>query len=380
MNTAALLAGIKRLCAPYSAPYFEGGVRTALRQWLTELHLESTLDAYGNTWVRLQRGKPAHPIALVAHLDHPALQVHSTRGRTVICTALGGLPTVGLKHTPVCFPYTAAGSVLGEISSAQVHRGPPRPRLERCTVRLPRDAPTPQAGDVGIFNLPALARRGHRLLARSADDLMGCAAIVAALHDLHQQGLTPPRSARPPHTGFDVTALFTRAEEVGLHGAMAIAHDGLLPAHTLVVSVECSQAYDSFVLGKGPVVRTGDRAGPFSPAACALARAAAHSVEALRFQIGAMTGGTCEAAAFLAFGYNCTGVSLPLANYHNQGSHGVVPEEIDLRDLQGARQLLAALCLRAGSGEDDVKSLRNDLILSSDGGRRRLQQGINHDG
>lgn len=375
MDTPALLAGIRQLAAPYSAPYFEAATRAALRTWLNALQLASTVDAYGNTWVRLHSGQPKQALALVAHLDHPALQVHSVRGRNAICTALGGgFPTAGLLNAPVCFPHTRhtrQGPLVGEIRGVRTRRGPKRVRLERCTVRLPSGSDLPEVGDVGVLQMPAFARRGHRLRMRSADDLAGSAAIVAALHDLRAEAGTPG-------VHFDVTAVFTRAEEVGLHGAVAIAHDGLLPKSTWVVSVECSPTLGGYVLGKGPVVRHGDRAGPFSPAACAMARAAAYSVDGLRFQEGAMAGGTCEATAFLAFGYTCTGVSLPLANYHNQGEASIAPEEIDLRDLQGARRLLATMCLRAGRGIDDMKYLRDDLALSSDGGRRRLRQGDEH--
>lgn len=362
MNEASLLRHIQQLTAPPTAPYQEAHARGALHQWLLQLGFKPRRDSFGNTWVQLRRGRPKAALAMAAHLDHPALQVETVRGRQVRCSALGGLPTRGIRGALVSFPYTAHGSLTGTIVSARVIKSGGRERLNSAVIRLGQ-AQAPAPGDVGVFALPSFRRRGNRLSLRCADDILGCAAMVAALSDLQ---------AGPGDV--DVTALFTRAEEVGLHGALAIAQEGTLPADTLFVSVECSRAIAPIVLGGGPVVRLGDRAGPFTPAACATLRAAAYSLgDDFKFQTGWMPGGTCEATAFLAFGYACTGVALPLANYHNQGEHGVAPEQIDLRDLQGACRLLTAMSLRVATGVDDMGRLRDDMLLSSRAGMHKLR-------
>src|SRR4051812_8987433 len=110
MDSAALLAGIRQLVTPPTAPYVEHACRNALRSWLTQLGISSELDAFGNVWVRLMRGRAARPVAFVAHLDHPALRVVAVRGRRVRVEAAGGLPTVGVRGVGVRFPFTGDGS------------------------------------------------------------------------------------------------------------------------------------------------------------------------------------------------------------------------------------------------------------------------------
>jgi endoglucanase len=131
-------------------------------------------------------------------------------------------------------------------------------------------------------------------------------------------------------------------------------------------------------VGKGPVVRLGDRSGPFDPRAVALVTGAARQLgeQGLAYQSALMAGGTCEATAFGAFGYRAGGIALPLVAYHNQGPRGVAPEEVDVRDLEGAVSLIAAVAERAGSGVDDIDLLRNELVRNSEEGRQKLRTPI----
>jgi hypothetical protein len=57
-----------------------------------------------------------------------------------------------------------------------------------------------------------------------------------------------------------------------------------------------------------------------------------------------MSGGVCEASAFLAYGYRATGVAFPLGNYHNGAADGSVAAEYIHRDdyLNGARLVTEA--------------------------------------
>jgi putative aminopeptidase FrvX len=87
---------------------------------------------------------------------------------------------------------------------------------------------------------------------RAADDLAGCAAILAALESL----------VNTPTTG-TVFGLFTRAEEVGGVGAQLAAENELFPKDTIVVSVETSSVLPGAEIGEGVVIRTGDRAATF---------------------------------------------------------------------------------------------------------------------
>lgn len=58
-------------------------------------------------------------------------------------------------------------------------------------------------------------------------------------------------------------AVFTRAEEQGFIGTLAMIRSGALPPSTKIISVETSKALPGVVLDGGPVIRLGDRASMF---------------------------------------------------------------------------------------------------------------------
>ncbi len=365
---AQLLTALRRLTEPYTAPYDEAETRAVVHALLTEHGIGFSTDAFGNTVARVRRGMPRSKVAFVAHLDHPALRVESVRGNQVTCKAEGGLPTVGIKNSKVRFPNADGGAATGKVLTAKVARVKGRDRIESAVVQLAAKSHPPAEGDFGIFDLPSLAARGQRLKLRVADDLVGALSIIAGLSQLAKAEVT-----------CEAWGVFTRAEEVGLQGAVALAVEGGLPRDLNVVSIECSKAYDDIKLGGGPVVRLGDRSGPFDPRAVALVKGAAkHLAEQdkkFAYQSALMAGGTCEATAFCAFGYRAAGIAIPLAAYHNQGAKGVVPEEVDIRDVEGVVRLVCATAERAGAGIDDLDLLRNELVRSSEEGRQRLRGG-----
>ena len=185
-----------------------------------------------------------------------------------------------------------------------------------------------------VFDLVDFELADDLIRMRAADDLAGCAAILAALGEL----------ATHPPPG-DVYGVFTRAEEVGLVGARLLAESGSLPEDTLIVSVESSRVLPGAEQGSGPVIRVGDAAMTFhADAEAALVRAR----ESLRagdsgvlVQRQLMSGGVCEASAFAHYGYRTTGIAFPLGNYHNAAPRGGVEAEyIDVNDFMGGIRLM----------------------------------------
>ena len=369
MNRTQILAGLKRLNQPPTAPFNEHATRVVLHKWLSDLKLPFTMDNSGNTLVRIKRGKAARSIAFVAHLDHPAFEVKEVKGLKVYCSSNGGLPSLGIKGVTVIFPQAHGKAARGTITSFKTTTNRGRRRLDSAVITLDKNSSIPQAKHFGIFDLAPFKRKDNRLVLRVADDLAGVTAIIAGLEDVL-------KSNEP----VDVYALFTRAEEVGFHGAIAAAIDQTLSTETIMVSVECSLAYGDIKLGKGPVVRLGDRSGPYTPSATHLMLGAANEVDSktksktksFAYQQALLNGGSCEATAFITFGYPTTGLALPLANYHNQGKKGVTHEEIDLRDLENMAKIISAASLRAAKRTDDLVLKRDALIASSAEGRKRL--------
>jgi putative aminopeptidase FrvX len=141
--------------------------------------------------------------------------------------------------------------------------------------------------------------------------------------------------------------VFTRAEEVGFPGVMAVIDSKKIPKSALVVSIEMSRERPWARIGDGPIVRVGDRASIFDPAASAFLWRVAEQCRAgepaFRVQRCLMDGGTCEATAFVAFGYRAAGVCLPLGNYHNIGpSRHPRAEYVNVNDLEQLVKLTVA--------------------------------------
>src|SRR5439155_14918185 len=144
------------------------------------------------------------------------------------------------------------------------------------------------AGGPAMWGFPAWSIEDGRITARVCDDLLGVAAILACLDELHR--LRPDTA---------VWGLLTRAEEVGFLGALEAIRLGTVPAGASVLSLECSKALPNAPQGGGVIVRVGDRMSVFAPALTEALRMAAESVAKVdltfRFQRKLMDGGACEA-------------------------------------------------------------------------------------
>jgi endoglucanase len=203
-------------------------------------------------------------------------------------------------------------------------------------------------GSPGMWDLPDAAIRGHSIHARVCDDLAGLAGVLCMLDAVCRR-----RSAVP------CDAFFTRAEEVGFAGALAAVDAGSVPREALVVAVECSKAVTGVSLGAGPVLRVGDRASVFTPALTAYCQVVAERLAAadktFRFQRKLMDGGTCESTAYCHYGYDATGLCLPLGNYHNMDERRgrIGAEFVDLRDFLGLVKWFVALAESPGEVKYD---------------------------
>ena len=137
----------------------------------------------------------------------------------------------------------------------------------------------------------------------------------------------------------DAYFLFTRAEEVGFIGALAACRLKTIPAQCYVVAMETSSELPHAKMGDGPILRVGDRASTFTPAATAHCHRVASDLAAadrsFRYQRKLMDGGTCESSAYCSLGYEATGLCVALGNYHNVDARRrkLAAEYIDVEDL-----------------------------------------------
>lgn len=305
-----------------------------VRSWVgrRSSDLKLRADRHGNLLVTQKGRKKAPPVVAVAHTDHPGFVVTGVDGRRVSVEFRGGV-------RPEYFEVARVDLFDRED---RPHRG----TLEEfdpdtstgTVVTAHRTSLSP--GDIGRWSFGR--NRGGVgetfALAPACDDLAGVAAALAALDRARGS-----RSRR--HFG----VLLTRAEEVGFVGAIGAARDETLPSGARVLSIECSRSYPDSPLGGGPVVRVGDASSVFhNNLTNRIADAAAEAD--LKHQRKLMAGGSCEATAFLAYGYETSGLCLPLGNYHNMGNLDQVeegrgmatplPEIVSIDDFHGLVRLL----------------------------------------
>lgn len=325
----------RELTAVPTAPYYEEAVTRRARAWLRRNGIPFTRHRGG--LVARYVGAPGQPaLALAAHLDHPAF--HIAGGKAIMQgrlddKKLDGFAVQGFEALPKD-NVPAARGVLRKKGDVFTVAWASRPRRKVAFATLA---------------LPACEVSEGWVLSRSIDDLFGCALSLETL-----------RRAKQGRLKANVTVLLHRAEEEGFIGALDLIAQGAVSKDDTVLSIETSHRLPGATPGDGPVIRLGDRACLFDPNVTALLDEAA---KGLRHQRLRMTGGTCEATAYQAFGYEAGGLILPLVNYHN-GLYdaAIAPEMIRLSDAEGAVEILVRAAKLFPS-----KTLRGAL-------RRRLEQ------
>ncbi|MEJ2107303.1 MAG: M20/M25/M40 family metallo-hydrolase [Acidiferrobacteraceae bacterium] len=346
---------LDKLLSIPTAPFREQLVRDAVVGMLDKRKVPYFEDPAGNLVIgfaslaayqrELSRTVREPLRVLVAHMDHPGF--HGLRWRTPKSLAVrwhGGSPRKHLAGSPVWLGDREGYVGQGSMTRVKMHRSghfieTAEVRVDRS--RLVRDVPAAELFGGFRFRAPVW-RSGKRIYTKAADDLVGVFAIVETAVALFRKG-----APRRPFVG-----LLTRGEEVGFVGAIAhLERKWLQEARRPVVfvSLETSRALDGARIGKGPVVRLGDRRTVFDAGALQVLAEVARRVLPGKHQKRIMDGGACEAAAATLWGVPSVGLSVPLGNYHNQGFEGgpdcrgvdgPAPEMVHEEDVAG----LLALC------------------------------------
>jgi len=301
---------------------------------------------------RLLREPGSEPLRVfIAHMDHPGLHGVRWVGPHVLRIRWhGGSPTKLLSGSRVWLSTAEGWSGEGVLQNVKLH--PKGYAIGTAEVRVPAAQITntrPAAKQLfgGFKFRKPVWQSGAKLYTKAADDLIGVFCIVAtAIEVFGQRG----RKKRPPFIG-----LLTRAEEVGLVGAVGHFELGWLQAARrpiVCVSLEASRTLPGAVVGKGPIVRLGDRRTPFHADYSQVLSELAEQVLPKQHQRRIMDGGSCEGSAATAYGFPTIALAVPLGNYHNQGLEGgpdcsghlgPAPEFVHLDDVEGQRKLCVAL-------------------------------------
>jgi len=306
MKRDELLSVARALLEQPTAPFHEEAVRDAIVAQLRQCpHVKLEHDAFGNMIARYRRGTRARPRwAFAAHMDHPGW-VRTENGE-----------------------WRFLGSVA-----------------ERFLVNPRRR----EFGDFAMWDLPAFELKDGQIHSRACDDLLGCAEIVCLFRELEAV-----------EAGVHCLGVFTRAEEVGFWGAIQLARAGTLPKNISVFSLETSTPRGGAEIGRGPIVRVGDRLSIFDSGETArlMNVAAANKIPVQRCLLD---GGACEASAYQLYGYRSVAASIGLGNYHNCAPDGTIQcEYVSVEDYANMVRLCVALVLESGKS-DPATTLRDSL-------------------
>lgn len=301
-----MLAVVEALANQPTAPFYEDAVRAEIEAQLRKIsHLKFERDGFGNVIARYRRGRGRARWGLAAHMDHPGW----VRGEDGEMRFLGSVP-------------------------ARFRSNPQKRSF----------------GDFEMWDLAPFELRDRQIHSRACDDLLGCAEIICVLRELAEARVDA-----------HCLGLFTRAEEVGFVGAIQLARADILPRGLTILSLETSAPRGPAEIGRGPIVRVGDKVSSFDGPATARLLSVAEE-EKISVQRCLLDGGTCEATAYQLYGYTCAAASLALGNYHNITPEGAIAAEfVSIDDFIGMVRLCVAAVLRGGKGDDPQKMLRKKL-------------------
>jgi len=376
VRRARVLALARRTLSCPTAPFREGAVMAWVLEFVAQQrHLALHVDRDGNMLLS-RRGvrRSASPLVFSAHMDHPGFRARASRrvnGQWAVSARfLGGVRPEFFRGAAVRF-FAPGRELRARVT--RVRRDKANGELE-ASLRAEHAIP---AGAFGMWDLPPFRRAPGKpgvLESRAIDDLAGVAAALALLDVIDRID---------PRKEVDVRALFTRGEEVGFVGALAVARGRRLPSKARIVSLEASKAFAHAPQGAGPILRVGDRTSSFDDGLTRwMTRVAATLAgprgRRFRWQRRLMDGGTCEATAFQLYGYRSAALCVPLGNYHNMSERGTIRlESIHAADLVGLVRLLEGLVRH--DGDCPVPGVRDPLRRRLDSGLRRMRRDLARD-
>ena len=347
------LSDIEALTEAYGASGHEEAVRKVVMNRLPEwAQKKATTDAAGNLVLHLGDGKrdeKTSRIAFVAHMDEIGYQVKKIEddGRFEVDVLGGGYTQYFLGH--VVLVHKKDGNKVGGV--LELPAGWDKPGFEWPSGPRSMDEPAhvyvgtktkEETAKLGIaegdfVTIPKEYRPlvGTRANARSFDDRVGCAALIAAV-----------KALGPDLPGRDVTFVWSTEEEVGLKGAAAFAEQAAKEGRTpdFVFAVDTFVSSDSPLeskrfadaeLGKGFVVRAVDNSNivPVGYADRVVALAKEHGIPV---QYG-VTGGGNDGSVFVRHGSVDVALGWPLRYSHSPA------EVIDTKDLDALGKIVAVL-------------------------------------
>ncbi len=344
---SSLVQMLSHLVATNGASGHEQPVREAVKGLLPKWAQPKT-DEAGN--LILHAGDPAADsrapqILFIAHMDEIGFAVQSISNDGCLeVSLLGGMNLDFYQGHPVAI-HTSTGDRWGilELPNGWDEPNFTWPATQDRALRVDVGARSPaEVAKLGIrignsITIPKAYRSllGTRASARSLDDRVGCAALISAV-----------RALGGPLRGRNVTFVWSTGEELGLHGAAALAGrlaaKGRKPDYVFAVDTFVSsdsplesKRFADAPLGQGFVIRAVDDSNIVARNLVARVEGLARSNH-IPVQAG-VTGGGADDAAFVPYGVAAISLGWPLRYSHSPG------EVIDTRDADALARILAVL-------------------------------------
>lgn len=341
---------LKELLTLPTDPFHEEYVADYIVNFLKRSRVPFRMDKFGNILARYKKGKSAQPVVLSAHMDHPGFEVLRCVKGGCLVGILGG----------VNLEYFSEASVLiktkKEIVKGVVDKKPLAEKWhDKPIFKIKvKGKVLPEKRDFGWYSLPGFELKRGIVYTKAADNVVSCASLIVLLKALLKKKVN-----------VDVRCLFTRAEEIGFGGCIAIAGENIISERVPIIVLECSSAAAGKVeIGGGPVLRVGDKLSCFSSKIDCWMKDIAESVakknRKFKYQRALLSGGTCEASVWTLKGRDVGGLAFPLGNYHNNGPKNYGPEYISLYDFLMMKEWLLGIAT-GGKPSRPLNAVRSKL-------------------
>jgi tetrahedral aminopeptidase len=350
---------LRRLSEAPGLSGYEHQVRDLVTEEFARHADEVRIDVLGNV-IAVKRGSGPEPrpsIMLAAHMDEIGLIVSSFEEGFVRFEQVGGYDDrVLLGQEVVIHGQRDLPGIIGArpphvLPAATRDKTIPYDQLLIDPGLTPEElAELVQVGDLVSMKRELVELRGGLVSGKAMDDRASVVAVAVCLEELSRL-----------HHRWDVYAVATVQEEVGLKGAITSAF-GLEPDVGLAIDVTFGKQpgtpdEETYELGKGPTIGCGPN---FHPRVEEMLVNTAKSLEMPHhLEPAPRTAGTDAAAIQISrHGIPAGLLSIPVRNMHTP------VETVAVKDVERAGRLLAAMISRLDDGW--LQSLTWDLGLDDD--------------
>lgn len=343
---------LKTICEIPGAPGFEHRIRAFLKEQVAGLVDEMTVDPMGNLMV-VRKGRQDKRVMVTAHMDEISFIVtHIDDEGFLRFSTLGGFDPKTLTAQRVI--VHGREEVIGVMGSKPIHLMKTEERNKAVQIEdffIDTGRPAEEVKKLIRVGDPVTRERqmiemGECINSKSLDNRISVFILVEVLKALKGKELP-----------YDLHAVFTVQEEIGLRGAISAAHRinpdfGIVLDTTIAFDVPGAQPQEMVTkLGKGVAVKILDGMTICDPRMVDYLRDQAEEAK-ITWQSEILTAGGTDTAAVQRYGKNgaiAGALSIPTRHIHQ------VIEMVHKTDVQATIDLMTLALLNLDKGNWDER-------------------------